>query len=149
MSDKGKVEYSWEGEPTEGLTVHPTHTCFDDALDYIEALIRQDVHLVRRNSSKLFVVHGICLKPEGPTKGEPFAHAWVEDEYSEPEARVWQGGILNGERIFYALDRVEFFQRMRVQECTRYTLREASDHNHRTNHYGPWLDKYKRLCREG
>jgi hypothetical protein len=61
---------------------------------------------------------------------------------------VWQGGIYESERIFYAQDRAEFFKRMRVQESTRYTVREAVAENYRTNHYGPWVEKYAALCRK-
>ena len=121
--------------------VLPTHTCFDDALDYLVHRIRADPSLF--SADQLYLVHGIALAPEGQHAGEPFAHAWVEEH-----DKVWQAGILadDGVRIYYAMDRAEFYEKWRIQKSTRYTAKEADEENVRSNHYGPWLEEYRELC---
>ena len=92
-----------------------------------------------------FIVHGICLIPHGPDTDKPFAHAWVEDD---DENRVYQSGILNGEKVWYSVDRDEWKKLIRVQAFTRYTFEEAIQWNWRSNHYGPWVPEYVELCRD-
>ena len=133
--------YTWEGQPTEGLAIQPTHEAFDDALDYLAVLVEADRTLV--DSGSLFLVHAIALVPDGPNAGKPFSHAWVE-----LGEKVCLGGLLDGVRVFYSVPLAEFYEKMRVQESTRYTVREAVAENYRTNHYGPWLEKYRALCRK-
>jgi hypothetical protein len=117
----------------------PTHHCFDDALDIIAARAHAEFESARH----LVLVHGICLIPEGPREGEPFSHAWVEDR-----DEVWQGGLFDGETVAYAMSTGEFEALLRVQERTRYSLREAWEENCRTGTYGPWVEKYRALCRK-
>jgi hypothetical protein len=119
--------------------IYPTHRCFDDALDFVTERMKEDP---KGLENKLLVVHGIVLMPSGPDEGEPYAHAWVEEG-----SLVWQGGILDGERVYWSVEWSEFRDELRVQEATRYTLRQAYMENQRTNHYGPWLAKYEALCR--
>lgn len=126
-------------------SLYPTHTCFDDALDYL-ALVGKERgrHGIRGH----FVVHGICLVPDkesfvgSQNPGDPFAHAWVEHE-----GRVIQGGIFRGERVWFSITVEEFHEKWRVRESTRYSVREALRLNRLTNHYGPWLEKYEALTR--
>ncbi len=124
--------------------IRPTGTCFDDALDLIEAWVRNEPHRVVHGTLRL--VHGICLAPDGPKRGTPFAHAWVEELVSGGATQIWQSGLLDGQRIAYSMELDEFEAKLRVQKCTRYTLPEAVRENHRTNHYGPWLPEYAELC---
>jgi hypothetical protein len=119
-------------------TIRPTHHCFDDALDYIEMRVLGDPALARGET--LIVVHAICLTPEGPNAGEPFAHAWCEEG-----AAVWDAGILDGCRIFFQVERAEWYRKMRPVRTTKYTIREACEENYRTNHYGPWDPVYRAL----
>lgn len=123
-----------------GATIFPTHTCFDDSLDFIAENLRLKPELLH----EFTLAHGICLAPDGPKKGEAFAHAWVEQG---PE--VWQSGILNGEKIFYSMARAEFEEALKVQSVTRYTVREAAEQNRIHGTYGPWERRYKTLCNDG
>lgn len=147
-----------------GPTIFPTHTCFDDALDYVTERLKNDPRCIE----VLSVVHGICLIPVGTRKDEPYAHAWVEERRQPGETTlVWQGGILRdmgpcedpacedapkahdheGARVFYAVTYPEFADELRPQKFTRYSVREAARENARTNHFGPWLDEYLALCK--
>jgi hypothetical protein len=123
------------------VNVFPTHTCFDDALDYLAHRLKQN----RRDAKRLVLVHGILLAPEGAKKDQPFAHAWVEES-----DRVWQDGLLeDGRRVTWAMSVAEFREKMRPQKETRYTVREAVAENLRTNHFGPWVEEYRALCGRG
>jgi hypothetical protein len=121
-------------------TIYPTGTCFDDVLDHQSAVFMQNPHLVLHQ----FIVHGICLMPEGPHKDQPYAHAWVEDEET---GLVWQSGLIEGVKVWFGTPRTDWFPLMRVQRSTRYTFMEAMRKNWQTNHYGPWDESYVKLCR--
>lgn len=118
----------------------PTHTCFDDALDMMASFLDHDPRSVER----LLLVHAICLVPEGPDKDQPFAHAWLEDG-----EEAWQAGFLDGVKVQFACRVADMVTELRVQHATKYTARQARDENHRSGHYGPWVEKYRALCRNG
>lgn len=121
------------------MVILPTHTCFDDVLDFQCELMKVDPERAHRQ----FIVHGILLAPEGPKMDEPYAHAWVEDD---EEGRVYQSGFLDGQKIWWGCDRDEWKQVMRVQDESRYTFLQALALNWQTNHYGPWVETYRELC---
>lgn len=121
-------------------TILPTHSCFDDALDFIEHRIRADI----RSADVLTLVHGICTAPDG----ESYAHAWVE-ERTTAWLLVWDSGLLEGVQIYYSVSAAEFATARGVQETTRYSVREALYENHRTSMYGPWKPEYLALCNQG
>lgn len=123
----------------------PTHKCFDDALDFLEYVANRELKKtngscvkVRDTLRRYVLVHGIYVPA-----GEPVAHAWVE----EVDGSLWQGGILNGEHLYFAVPREHFYTSTNVLECTRYSVSEARDWNYRTGHFGPWEEKYRALCR--
>lgn len=140
-------------------SILPTHTCFDDALDYLAHRLHQD----HRVGERLTLVHGILLAPEGPKAGTPFAHAWVEEALPGGVV-VWQdgfvnlggfevplaGGILRAEkdlaRVSYSTPAAAWREKMRVQKETRYTVDQAVAENRRTCHFGPWVVEYEALC---
>lgn len=126
--------------------IYPTGTCFDDAMDFLELRLRVDPGLA--NGAGLLLVHGIATFTNGMNEddrvGEPFAHAWVEEGPS-----VWQAGILDGQRVVYAVDRNEFYAEMKIVDATRYTIREVWEQNVRSEHYGPWEPRYEALTRDG
>lgn len=124
-------------------TIRPTHRCFDDVLDYQVALRRRDPAAAARQ----VIVHGICLAPEGPRAGEPFAHAWVEDDAGG--GIVYQSGFINGEHVWFGLPRDEWRAAVRVQAESRYTLEAAIVLNWQHGHYGPWVATYRALCGRG
>lgn len=118
------------------MIMHPTHTCFDDALDFISDFLKVD----RRQALTCELVHGILLRDDGA----PYSHAWVE----QARSTVWTAGLVNGEKVYAGVDAEDYYEEMQVQEATRYSLLEAWAENERTGTYGPWLEKYKRLCRD-
>lgn len=122
-------------------TIHPTNSCFDDALEMLEARIRKEPELAR--SSLLVLVHAICLIPEDhPEAGHRFAHCWLE----EGGANAWQAGFLDGERVVYLMNARELELELRVEKAWRYTPREVWEHNRRTETYGPWEPELQALC---
>lgn len=133
--------------PLSGKTILPTRTCFDDALEYLEWIAAElllrygPVDAVRSELLNYTVVHAICLHPE---ENHPFAHGWVEHDGEAIEA-----GILDGVRITYAMPLETHNAKLRVQERTEYTMPEIIEHNYRTGHTGPWIERYAALCAEG
>ena len=132
-------------ELVRALTIHPTNTCFDDALDYIEMLASSGVTPAVLNEHH--VVHGVCLWPQNQPGSESesdrrFAHGWVE----RGEWAI-QCGLIEGVRVYYQMPRDQMHEYLRVQRFTRYTLREALHHNEQSGHYGPWDLDYWMLCR--
>lgn len=122
------------------MPIRPTQTCFDDALDLLEEWLRLDPALAAR----VTLVHAICLAPEGPDTGKPFAHAWLERD-----GRIWQIGLFDGARILWSVEPDEYRALMRPVAETRYTPQEALAENDRTGHYGPWKPAYIALCGGG
>lgn len=122
-------------------TIKPTNTCFDDALDFFDDLARSGAGF-EDMVDRYRVVHGICLMPQSD---RPYAHAWVEDRTRD---LVLQRGILNGKIVQLEMSVLEFTLRHRPQKFTRYTLREALRLNYESNHYGPWVEEYRALCRD-
>jgi hypothetical protein len=120
-------------------TIYPTHKCFDDALDVVARWAREHVEL-----STVTVVHAICLAPEGPEAGTPFAHAWVERD-----GRVWQLGRIDDAIVLWAADAAEYRAAMRPITEARYTVVEALAENRRSGTYGPWRPEIKALCGTG
>jgi hypothetical protein len=124
------------------MTILPTQKCFDDALDYITLRLEEDPEGAARDTLRL--VHAIALAPDGPQAGTPFAHAWVEDG-----DLVWASGLLDGQLIYFAVNREEYHRELRVQDATTYTIAEALEENRKSGHYGPWKDEYRALCGRG
>lgn len=117
--------------------VLPTGKCFDDALDLLNDILKYNPECV----ADLRLIHGICTAPDG----HHYAHAWVEDLATERALFV---GLVNGERMNLAASREEYWTEVGMVERTPYTYRQAVIENRRHNHYGPWLDHYRRLCKE-
>jgi hypothetical protein len=127
-------------------TILPTHHCFDDALEYVEQRVIRDSSLAF--DTRLVLAHGILLVPEGHHADRPFVHAWCE-ETEDGHSVVWDAGMLDGERVWFSVDRAEWTAAMRPQLVTRYTLREAWAENVRSGTYGPWCPEYLALCGAG
>lgn len=123
-------------------SIRPTHTCFDDALDLLSARLRKNPELA--DAGLFVVVHAICLIPDGPEKDKRFAHAWLE----EGGATAWQGGILDGQLIAYAVDARELEAELRMEKAWRYTPREVAAENGKHVTYGPWKPELLELCRK-
>lgn len=109
------------------LTIHPTGTCFDDALDFFAQLLKESP--LRARTPDVFLVHGVCLFPTGA----PYAHAWVEER-----GKIWFSGKLHGTLAFFKGEKDEFVREFRVIAERKYTPAEAWKQNHLFVHYGPW-----------
>jgi hypothetical protein len=113
------------------MNIYPTHTCFDDALDYLALLAKQRARALPDHR----LVHGVCLMDN-----KPFAHAWVEcgDE-------AIGSGVIQGCRVYYFVRRREYYRYFQPQMMTKYTALEAMRENYRTGHYGPWESYYRNM----
>lgn len=121
------------------LTILPTLTCFNDAIEYIEQVALED----KARALRLVLVHAIVVMPDGPDKGKLYSHAWVEDG-----ALIWQGGIIDGQRVYFSCLKTEYLRFMQVQDATRYNLYQLYIENRKSGHYGPWKPEYQALCRK-
>lgn len=130
------------------MILYPTHSCFDDSIEFCE-------HAARENPEwavTLIVVHGIVLVPEtqpadvtDATPGTQSVHAWVET----PAGYVFDVGVNEaGERIIFSAAKADYYAHYRVQDTTRYTMRELLEQNRASGHYGPWKPEYQALCRK-
>jgi hypothetical protein len=120
-------------------TIYPTHTCFDDALETMAAFVQHD----RRRIETLVLVHGVCVNP---INGELYAHAWLEEH-----DRAWHAGHLggpDGPKVIVEASRAELRVGLQVQEETRYSVLQAHLANYKSNHFGPWVERYRELCKD-
>ena len=121
-----------EGDRQIEQLIHPTHQCFDDALELLVHLLT-DEHVP---PAQLKLVHGICLMEDN----RRFAHAWLERD-----GECLFLGIYQGERVLCTVARPDYYRRLRVQERTKYTPQQAARENARTYSYGPWKPAYLAL----
>lgn len=120
-------------------TLFPTNTCFDDALDYILAMVKE-YRINPNNEHRYKICHGILL---GSDK-KPYSHAWVEFDDD-----VIISGIWNGSKVYATGDRKEYYREVRVtSDVTKYTLQEVLAMNRKYCTYGPWVDRYLDLTRD-
>jgi len=119
-------------------TLEPTHSCFDDAIEFMDYAIRKN-GLENIDNDGFKLVHGICEKD-----GREFSHAWVE--WDAGENYVIFCGIVNGEKIYVGTRREDYYTQFGVKERTRYNGTEMLQMNLKHFHYGPWEKKYKLLC---
>jgi hypothetical protein len=128
------MSHALEGDRQVEQALLPTHTCFDDAMDLLVEMIT-----VRKvPPAQLRLVHGIGLLADG----RRFAHAWVERGPS-----CYFVGLYQGQRGLCTVVRQDYYQRLRVQERTKYTPWQALRENQRTISYGPWKPAYLALAR--
>lgn len=121
--------------------IRPTHTCFDDAMRFLEHL---GLAALITHLDDYVVVHAECL-----IGGQPYAHAWVEHvvDSTDEGPLVWQAGYFDGEFMFYACRKTHLaFQ---VRRAWRYSVREAVARNYDTGHFGPWAPELDALCGDG
>lgn len=121
--------------------IYPTHTCFDDAMEYIEARLYQDPSLV--HDQRLMLTHVLVEILNGPYQGQIAAHAWAEEN-----GECIQMGILDGERVWIFRTPEEVAESLRIIDATRYTLKQVHRQNVRSGHFGPWKRKYIDRCRD-
>lgn len=138
--------------------IMPTRRCFDDALEFVEERIQtvpaesllSENERLQKLVDTLHIVHAIVRFPDdNPERpGERFAHAWVEERLPSERVLVWQAGLIGEMQIAYSCDRDEWYEKMRIQHRTAYTLWEALDQNRASGTYGPWLPLYQEMIAE-
>jgi hypothetical protein len=117
-------------------TIMPTHTCFDDALDTLVELIKYD----DSSGDDLRLVHALCAAPDGHL----YAHAWVEFDNARGETVCVFSGLVEGEAMRFLSPGPDYYKSLQVSaDVTKYTSVEALAENARTNHYGPWIERYQ------
>lgn len=134
---------------SESLVIHPTHRCFDDALELLEARVRHEPALARSNT--LLLAHGIIRGAEEQADIGRVAHAWLEERRADGAFIVWDTGLWNGRRIHYSATIEEYYRAARVERdsVVRYTPLEVWQENKRSGHFGPWRPEFAALCRGG
>jgi hypothetical protein len=121
-----------------GDLIYPTHKCFDDALEFIEGIIK--VGGGPWAEDHLLLVHAICILPGTDRR---YAHAWVEID----RAYCVQAGVIDGVKQYFSMRRQDLYRRLRVQVATYYDLQAIWRANRMTEHYGPWESEYLALVR--
>jgi hypothetical protein len=120
------------------MTLAPTHHCFDDALDYLSALIiRKEITIDDREHR---LVHALCKAPGG----EVFAHGWVEKG-----GEVISAFMIEGLQTYLIVSQDKFYGWFQPFDFVKYTVREAAQKNLTTFSYGPWEPRIKAACGEG
>jgi hypothetical protein len=118
------------------MELHPTHTCFDDAVEFVEAMVRAGAP----EASELVIVHAVC-RAEFDGIGRDYAHAWVEHG-----DQVFDAFLLEGARFYAIFPRDWFYARRDVQRAIGYSLQAAYRENQRTVSFGPWDPDLLELC---
>jgi hypothetical protein len=114
------------------MTLSPTHQCFDDALDFIDKIVK----LQRHKLEDWRLCHALCRAPEGI-----FAHAWCErDEI------VVVAFMINGVHTYLEIDHAGFYDVFEPFDVIRYTISEAARLNYQSGHYGPWDPRMQTAC---
>lgn len=116
-------------------TIYPTNTCFTDALEYLEEELKVKPLVVKATH---FLVHGILTHEDG----YQYSHAWVE-----VGEEVTFSGIWGGRKVYCTALREEYYREMGFVCCTRYSFQQVLHMNLKHENYGPWEEKYLKLCR--
>lgn len=116
-------------------TALPTHTCFDDAWEFLESLGRKVW------SGRYVMVHAIVEQVD--VVATPQAHAWIFDQ---EENVVIERFLVEGVPVFIRQTQSEHATHLRVLDERWYSVREALEENYRTGHYGPWEEKFRQYC---
>lgn len=122
------------------MTFEPTNQCFDDALDLLSFVVTRKWAEGKHLGEDWKLVHAIC-KPTGIE----FAHAWCERD----RKTVVTAFVIDGRHTYVEMPRRDFYRLFMPQEMTRYTVDEAMTCNIRTNHFGPWEQRYRDACGGG
>lgn len=121
------------------MDIRPTHTCFDDVVEYMTERVTLDPKLAF--DDRFIIVHGIAMSE----KGECYAHAWVEEG-----GLCWEAGVVEGNKVRYSVEVTDFYRMRRIQKTTRYTIAQALLTEMDTGvPCGPWVTEYKALCLNG
>jgi hypothetical protein len=116
-----------------GVVLHPTHTCFDDAVENLIYLMERDGRHIVKDAR---IVHAV-IAPDG----EEMSHAWLEYR-----GEVYFTAVKDGRRVLVVAGIAEYEAKSKIKHVTKYTLWEAYEEEKRTGHYGPWDPQYRALC---
>lgn len=123
------------------MTIYPTHTCFDDALEFLSALLKDKE--ISLNDSEWRLAHGLCRALD-----VVYSHAWVEHG-----DKVIFSGIIDVKegkgRAYMTADKKEYYDHFHPFDVTTYSAMEAAIMNVTHGTYGPWEQRYKDHCGEG
>jgi len=119
------------------MEVLPTHTCFDDALEFLEDLARREEPFTHFR-----VVHALLKNPDS----EVYAHAWLLNTANNT---VVFAGIYDNEKIYIEADADEYYSKIDILDMTQYDSVEICEMNHLYGTYGPWKTQYLEYCRQG
>ncbi len=128
--------------PKADTNIYPTFHCFDDALDLMVDMLKAHEHDDPDLADRLRLVHGACVWPED---GKLYAHAWLEDVQ---RGVAYFTGIFQGERMHFEAATADYHEHLEVQDLIRYSYAEAFQLNRKTEHYGPWVEHLRQLCRK-
>lgn len=118
--------------------IYPTHSCFDDAMEFVDYVARE----FKGEDVPIQLVHGLMTGDDG----QPHAHAWVEE--TNMKLAVF-AGMHKGEKVYFYTPIDQFYAGYKITETTKYSVIEALENNLRTIHFGPWEPKYVALCGGG
>lgn len=116
--------------------LQPTGTCFTDALEVLSDIVKNNP---RKAWQACYLVHGIVAPGDG---SQTYSHAWVET----PKG-VYHVALSGTERVAILFTPEDFSRIFKVVDCTRYTARDAYLENSKHGNFGPWEEKYVRLCK--
>jgi hypothetical protein len=125
------------------VRIGPTGKCFDNALDEFQRLVKEDKK--RQWTNEYVMAHGILIHED---TGERYAHAWLEANSSCFDFGIVLDGEHAGEFCCYEVEKTDYYRGRQVVDVTFYTWNDAKRWNMLTNHFGPWLPKYRELCKD-
>lgn len=128
------------------MKIAPTHTCFNDVLDYLSALGDERIFQFK-------VLHGILRSEDA---GD-YSHAWLR---SVEKGDAIDFGIVSevndvsrnltkvGDRIEMAFDWNQYLTKRQVLEYTEYEIQEVWESNKISGMFGPWKKRYLLACND-
>jgi hypothetical protein len=118
------------------MELQPTHTCFDDALDWIDLMVKAN----RMRQEEWVLIHALC-----EFEGERYAHAWCERDGAWVVTRY----VINGVATYVEVRREEHYQIFNPVMVRNYTVNAAAQQNLIHGHYGPWDSEIRKHCHGG
>lgn len=115
------------------MNLEPTHTCFDDALDFLNLMVLAN----RVKLEEWRLVHALCR-----FEGQLYAHAWCERNGET----VMAAYVIDGKHTYVETDRAGHYEIFQPVEVWSYSVREAAGLNLRHGHFGPWEPELRKHC---